>query len=108
MKNLIAILAIALLFGQTNLTAQQVEEVKTSTDKKKIDIRPNSREYGPVSRDNQQQRIVPQKNKKMFVHKRPVVTQKQRKFIKPGSNANNTQQIQLRKQKIQARKALRK
>jgi hypothetical protein len=108
MKNIFAILAITLLLGQANLCAQEVEDIKTSTDKKKIDIRPNSRDYGAVTRDNQQQRVVPPKNKQMFVHKRPVVAKKKAPIVKPGQEVNKTRQNQIRKQKIQERRALRK
>lgn len=81
MKLTLTITLFGLLMAIT-ARAQTVEGVITPNDKKQIEIRPSSRDYGAVRRDNLNQRVDRQRDKDLFVKKRPVI---HRKFIKPGN-----------------------
>lgn len=96
---------LLLLFGVLSAKAQEVEGIKPPSDKKKIELRPNSRDYGAVQRDNSNQRIERKHDKNMFVKKRPVI---KRKLIKPGVNKelNREKRIQRRQKTIQRRRLL--
>lgn len=88
-----------MFFGGIAANAQKVEGVITPDDKKKIEIRPSSRDYGAVRRDNLNQRVEKPRNKEMFMKKRPVT---HRKFVKPGKKEPRMQ----RRQRLIQRRAL--
>ncbi len=105
MKLTLKLATLLLLFlGALPAKAQNVEGVNPPKDKKKIELRPNSRDYGPVRRDNFNQRIDRTRDKNLFIKKRPVTNQK---FIKPGNKKeiNKDRQMQ-RRQRVIRRRAL--
>ncbi|HEY4789354.1 MAG TPA: hypothetical protein VIH57_25060 [Bacteroidales bacterium] len=104
--NLTKYLAILLVFilGTLSLKAQNTENVATPKDKKKIELRPSSRDYGPVVRDNSGQRIDRDRDKNKFVKKRPVV---KRKLTKPDNQKEiKRDQRLLRRQRVLQRRSL--
>jgi len=101
MKLTLKLAMLFLLFlGVLSARAQNVEGIKPPDDKKKIELRPNSRDYGPVKRDNLNQRVDRARDKDLFVKKRPAIN---RKFMKPGIKRD--QKLQ-RRQRIIQRRAL--
>ena len=78
MKRKLTVGVIILFIGGCLLSAkaQQVETIDPPKDKKKIELRPNSRDYGAVKRDNEGTRIDRVKNKNLYVMKRPSVDPK--------------------------------
>jgi hypothetical protein len=104
--NLTKYLAILLVFilSSLSLQAQNTENVATPKDKKKIELRPSSRDYGPVVRDNSGQRIDRDRDKNKFVKKRPVV---KRKLTKPDNQKEiKRDQRLLRRQRVLQRRSL--
>jgi len=103
MKLKLTLATFVLLFWVAlSAKAQNVEAVKPSQDKKKIELRPNSRDYGAVRRDNFDQRVDRTRNKDLFIKKRPAMNQKK---IKPGINKDmkKDQRMQRRQRVIQRR-----
>lgn len=98
---------ILLLMGTLCSVQAQEKEVKP-TDKKKIELRPNSRDYGAVVRDNQHQRIDRKQNK-AFVSKRKTEFRQQRAIQIQQRKAIRQQQIIKRHQmNQQQRRAIRR
>ena len=99
MKRTLKLAMLLLLFGVFSAKAQNVEGTKPPSDKKKIELRPNSRDYGPVRRDNFSQRIERKHNKSQFMKKRPTVNRK------PGKQGvRKDQHLQRRQRVIQQRR----
>jgi hypothetical protein len=105
MKQTLKLTMLLLLFGVLSAKAQDVEGTKPPSDKKKIELRPNSRDYGAVRRDNLNQRIDRKHDKNLFQKKRPAGN---RKFVKPGvkKEFKRDQRIQRRQRTIQQRKLI--
>lgn len=97
-------LAVLVIFlgGFLSAHAQKVDAINAPKDKKKIELRPNSLDYGPVRRDNLGTRVDRVKDKNLFVNKRPAV---KRKFDKPDTKRepNKDQRIKRRQRLIQRR-----
>ncbi len=93
---------IVFVLGSLSLKAQDIKSVTTPKDKKKIELRPNSRDYGSVKRDNLGKRIDRTKDRNLFVKKRPAIN---RKFIKPNNNRDiqRDQRIHRQQRVIQRR-----
>jgi hypothetical protein len=107
MKAIINILFILTI--STTWVIGQETQVQTGTqDKKKIELRPNSREYGPIIRDNQHQRIDRKQNKTKFLKNKAKVQQKRASQIKQKPKIKREQIIKRRQDIIQQRRALRK
>jgi hypothetical protein len=109
-KNMKAIINILLILTiSTTWVIGQENQVQTGTqDKKKIELRPNSREYGPVMRDNQHQRIDRKQNKAKFLKNKANVQQKRAFQRKNKPQIKREQIIKRRQAIIQQRRALRK
>lgn len=106
MNATIKMMIVMLVLASGTIMAQKNEAIQPPLDKKKIVLRPNSRDYGPVIRDNFHQRQDRQRNKMMFMKTRPII---KNKMIKPMKNSNiNKEQIQRRRQMMQQRRNLRK
>jgi hypothetical protein len=81
-----------------------VENIDPPKDKKKIELRPNSRDYGAIKRDNAGARIGRVKDNNLFVKKRPAVN---RKLYKRDVKRDlNRDQRLLRKQRQFQRRAI--
>ena len=106
MKATIKMMMVMFILTTGTIIAQQNEAVKPPQDKKKIELRPNSRDYGPVVRGNFHEREDRQRNKSMFMKTRPV---KNGKMIKHKKNQGvNKEQVQRRRQLMMQRRMLRK
>jgi hypothetical protein len=97
MKRLIVILLFRLCFVGINSNAQQTEVVKPPTDKKNIELRPSTRDYGSVNMDNKHQPVVRPRDKTKFMNKRPVAAKPQQPKINPVKSPAKNEKIQLRK-----------
>jgi methionine aminopeptidase len=87
----------------------QENQIQTgSKDKKKIELRPNSREYGPVKRDNFHHRIDRKQNKAIYLKKKALIQQKRVLLRKNKQQIKRQQVIKRRQTIIQRRRALRK
>ena len=95
-----------LILATGTIMAQKNDGNQPSLDKRKIALRPNSRDYGPVIRDNFHQRQDRHRNKAMFMKTRPIM---KNKMLKPGKKPSiNKEQMQRRRQMMQQRRSLRK
>lgn len=95
-----------LILATGTIMAQKIDGNQPTLDKRKIALRPNSRDYGPVIRDNFHQRQDRQRNKGMFMKTRP---NKKNQMLKPGKKPGiNKEQMQRRRQMMQQRRSLRK
>lgn len=97
-----------LYFGLSTvfLRAQQSTAIDPPTDKKKIELRPNSRDYGPVVRGNSFERVDRQRNRTLFMKARPS---HKGKFLKPGKKQGVKKDVnQRRRQMMMQRRMLRK
>lgn len=73
MKRKLKLAALVLSLGfAVSVNAQKTQPVEVSKDKKKIELRPNSLDYGAVRRDNVGARVDRVKNKDLYVKKRPA------------------------------------
>jgi hypothetical protein len=106
MRSVIILIMTILLFGGAVGYSQNIEGIKPVKNKKNILLRPNSRDYGPVHRDNLNQRIDRHRDKSMFINKRPVM---RKHMVKPDRQKNiNKNQLQRRNQIIMQRRSLRR
>lgn len=95
-----------LILATGTIMAQKIDGNQPTLDKRKIALRPNSRDYGPVIRDNFHQRQDRQQNKTKFMKTRPT---KKNQMLKPGKKLGiNKEQMQRRRQMMQQRRSLRK
>jgi hypothetical protein len=105
MKTIITFLLLLFVGGLQSLPAQ--EKLNGADKKKKIELRPNSRDYGPVVRDNLHNRIDRKKDK-AFVNKRKTEI-RQNKAIQMQRKQTIRQQKIIRRQSIiQQRRATRR
>ena len=106
MKRIVKLVIFLTLFGGVAVKAQTLESVKSPSDKKKIELRPNSLDYGPVKRDNLNQRIDRKHDKQKFIKKRPAI---KRQLVKPGikKEIKNEPRPQRRPRAIQRRSLMR-
>jgi hypothetical protein len=105
MKLLINILLL-LTIGITWAKGQEIKD-QSVPDKKKIELRPNSRDYGAVKRDNLHQRIDRKQNKAEFIKKKAALKQKRAVLKKNKAHIKRDKTIQRRQNIIQRRRALR-
>jgi hypothetical protein len=106
MKATIKIMMVMFVLTTGTIMAQQSEAIKPPLDKKKIELRPNSRDYGPVVRGNFHERQDRQRNKSMFMKVRPV---RNGNMLKHKKNQGvNKEQVQRRRQLMMQRRMLRK
>lgn len=97
---------VMLILATGTIMAQKSDGNQPTRDKKKIELRPNSRDYGPIVRDNFHQRQDRQRYKATFMKTHPI---KKNQMIKPGKKPGvNKEQMQRRRQMMQQRKILRK
>lgn len=106
MKTIYTIL-IFLLLGTVYSTQAQNKETKTN-DKKKIELKPNSRDYGAVVRDNQHQRIDRKQNKVFVMKKKTEIRQKRAAQIQQRKAIRQQQIIKRRQINQQQRRAIRR
>lgn len=106
MKTIYTIL-IFLLLGTVYSTQAQNKETKPN-DKKKIELRPNSRDYGAVVRDNQHQRIDRKQNKAFIMKKKTEIRQKRAIQIQQRKAIRQQQIIKRRQINQQQRRAIRR
>lgn len=77
-------------------------------DKKKIELRPNSRDYGAVVRNNQHQRIDRKQNKAFVTKKKTEFRQKRAVQIQQRKAIRQQQIIKRRQTNQQQRRAIRR
>ncbi len=88
------------------IMAQQIDGITPPLDKKKIALRPNSRDYGSVILNNSHQRQSRVHNKAKLMKNKPVL---KNKMIKSGKNSGvKKQQMQQRRQIMRQQRNLRK
>ncbi|MDP4208061.1 MAG: hypothetical protein Q8928_04520 [Bacteroidota bacterium] len=75
MRRILFLFTLFIILGRVTVNAQETQTVPPPSDKKKIELRPNSRDYGPIKRDNQNRRIERPRNQQMFLKVRPVKRQ---------------------------------
>jgi hypothetical protein len=97
-----------LFLGIAWMNGQEITDQTKIKDKKKIELRPNSREYGPVKRDNLHQRIERRQNKAEFLKKKAVLKQKRAMLKKKQTKVKREQIIKRRQAIMQQRRKLRK
>ena len=105
MKRKLKLATLVLSLGlAVSVNAQNTQPVEVSKDKKKIELRPNSLDYGSVRRDNVGTRIDRVKDKDLYVKKRPA---KRQHIDRNGAKRDlkRDQRLQ-RKQRLIQRRAL--
>jgi len=103
MKRKLTLGVIVLFIGgiMFSVKAQNVENIDPPKDKKKIELRPNSRDYGSVKRDNTGARIDRAKDKNLFVKKRPAINRKL--YKRENRDINRDQRLQRKQRQFQRR-----
>ena len=103
MKHKLKLAALVIfLVSFVSAKAQNAAIVETPKDKKKIELRPNSMDYGPVKRDNVGSRVDRVKDKNLYSKRRPV---NNHKLLKPNikRDLKRDQRIQRKQRLIQRR-----
>jgi hypothetical protein len=102
--NIVFILTFSVFYAHS----QENTEQNKIRDKKKLELRPNSREYGAVRFDNHQKRIDRKHNNVSFLKKKATIQQKRVLLKKNKTQMKKQQLIKRRQNIIQQRRALRK
>lgn len=104
MKN-IYIITILLTLSSMVVFGQETNSVQNNPSIKKIELKPNSREYGANLRDNQRMRTSVHHDQAKFQYKRPVnmdikVKQRQKASLAQKQNLRRNQQLRQQQQQI--------
>ena len=94
--------AVLLVGAGLSCLAQETKTIATPTEKKKIELKPNSRDYGAVYRNNKQERVERQRNQKMYVNKRPAKLNDKKKQVQKAA-VREQKQIRKREVRMQRR-----
>ena len=105
MKRIYFILLIFIVTSGSFISAQQKKDIPK--DKKKIELKPNSREFKPVIRDNHGNTLIVKRNRAMLI-KRRADFQRLKMMRLQKKRTIKQEQINRRRQIIQQRRALRK
>lgn len=105
MKTILSFLLLLFIAGLQGLPAQQ--KIDGADKKKKIEIRPNSRDFGPVVRDNMHNRID-RKKEKAFVAKRKMAIRQKKAIQLHRKQTLRQQQVIKRRTIIQQKRANRR
>jgi hypothetical protein len=106
MRTIFTILVVLFIGTAHNLQAQ--EKGTKPDDRKKIELRPNSREYGAVVRNNQHQRIDRKQNKDFVMKRKKEIGQRRAIQIQQRKAIRQQQIIKRRQLNQQQRRAIRK
>ena len=110
MKRVLLLSIFTLVVSAFAAKAQTTADNTPVTDRKKIELRPNSREYGAIQRDNFQKRIDRHRDKARLLKKKMHIQKqnlKQKQRIKKSPVRKN-QDIIRRRQSVQQRRILRR
>jgi hypothetical protein len=105
MKSILFIIVILALSLGGGVSAQQKKDLPK--DKKKIELKPNSREYRPVVMDNSKRRAEIRRDKAMILRKK-MELQRMKMMQMQNKRALKQEQLNKKRQIMQQRRALRR